>query len=127
MKIKVIVFGAAGRMGSRIVSLAVESSHFDIVGAVETANHPEIGKDILEPIEIFGLQKFEDSAVVIRARLTTQPLKQWGLQREFNRRVKNIFDERGIEIPFPHRTIYMGEPKQGTAAPMHVKLLKQES
>ncbi len=46
MKIKVVVFGAAGRMGRRIVSLAVESGQFDIVGAVETANHPDIGKDI---------------------------------------------------------------------------------
>ena len=46
MKIKVIVFGAAGRMGSRIVSLAVESGQFDIVGAVESGKHPDIGKDI---------------------------------------------------------------------------------
>ena len=93
----------------------------------EMRNDPEIGKDILEPIEIFGLQKFDDSAVIIRARLTTKPLKQWGLKRQFNRRVKKAFDERGIEIPFPHRTIYMGEPKEGTAAPMHVKLHQQES
>ena len=83
-------------------------------------NDPEIGKSILEPIEIFGLQKFDDSAIVIRARLTTKPLKQWGLKREFNRRVKKAFDERGIEIPFPHRTIYMGEPKEGPSPPMHV-------
>lgn len=83
-------------------------------------NDPEIGKGILEPIEIFGLQKFDDSAVVIRARLTTKPLKQWGMKREFNRRVKKAFDERGIEIPFPHRTIYVGEPKAGPSAPMNV-------
>ena len=67
MKIKVIVFGAAGRMGSRIVSLAVESSHFDIVGAVETANHPEIGKDIgllamSEPVGIILQDKPPKSA-----------------------------------------------------------------
>lgn len=57
MKIKVVVFGAAGRMGGRIISLAIESGQFDIVGAVETGNHPDIGKDIgilvmSEPIEI---------------------------------------------------------------------------
>ena len=46
MKIKVVIFGAAGRMGSRMVSLAIESGQFDIVGAVETGNHPDIGKDI---------------------------------------------------------------------------------
>jgi len=87
---------------------------------------PEYGKNILEPIEVFGLQKFDDSAIVIRARLTTKPLKQWGLKREFNRRVKRVFDERGIEIPFPHRTIYMGEPKQGPAAPLHVQVKEKK-
>ena len=91
----------------------------------EMRNDPEIGKGILEPIEIFGLQKFDDSAVVIRARMTTKPLKQWGLKREFNRRIKKVFDERGIEIPFPHQTIYMGEPKKGKPAPMHIHLDKE--
>ena len=67
MKIKVIVFGAAGRMGRRIVSLAVESGHFDIVGAVETANHPDIGKDIgilamSEPIGVILQDKPPKSA-----------------------------------------------------------------
>ncbi|MGD9074971.1 MAG: mechanosensitive ion channel family protein [Desulfobacteraceae bacterium] len=88
----------------------------------EMQDDPEYGKNILEPIEIFGLHKFDDSAIVVRARLTTKPLKQWGLKREFNRRVKRVFDERGIEIPFPHRTLYMGEPKQGPAAPLNVQL-----
>jgi small conductance mechanosensitive channel len=85
-------------------------------------NDPEYSKNILEPIEIFGLQKFDDSAIVVRARLTTTPLKQWGLKREFNRRLKRVFDERGIEIPFPHRTIYMGEPKTASAPPLQVQL-----
>ncbi len=85
-------------------------------------NDPEYSKNILEPIEIFGLHKFDDSAIVVRARLTTKPLKQWGLKREFNRRLKRVFDERGIEIPFPHRTIYMGDPKQGPPAPLHIQV-----
>lgn len=88
----------------------------------EMRNDPEYGKSILEPMEVFGLQKFDDSAIIIRVRMTTQPLKQWGVKREFNRRVKNNFDKRGIEIPFPHRTIYMGEPKQGYAPPVNVRL-----
>jgi len=45
MKSKLVVIGAAGRMGRRIVALAAESGRFDIVGAVESAGHPEIGKD----------------------------------------------------------------------------------
>jgi len=93
----------------------------------EMQSDPEYGKSILEPLEVFGLQSFDDSAVVIRVRLTTKPLKQWGLKREFNRRVKKAFDERGIEIPFPHRTIYLGEPKKGPAAPLNVQLREQKT
>ena len=42
---KLLVVGAGGRMGRRIVSLAVESGEFEIVGAVEAPGHPDIGKD----------------------------------------------------------------------------------
>ncbi len=45
MKPKLVVVGAAGRMGRRIVSLAAESAEFDIVAAVERKHHPDIGKD----------------------------------------------------------------------------------
>lgn len=83
---------------------------------------PEYGKSILEPLEIFGLDRFEDSSVVIRARFMTKPLKQWSIRREFNRRLKKAFDERDIEIPFPHRTVYMGLPKEGPAPPLEVNL-----
>jgi len=83
---------------------------------------PEFGGDILEPIEVLGLDKFADSAVVIRARTKTRPIKQWGIGREFNRRLKKAFDEAGVEIPYPHVTLYMGEDKQGSAPPMHVDL-----
>jgi small-conductance mechanosensitive channel len=64
---------------------------------------------ILEPIEIFGVDDFADSAVNIKARLKTQPLQQWTVGREYRRRLKKAFDAAGIEIPFPHRTLYMGE------------------
>ena len=87
---------------------------------------PEYGPDILEPLEIFGLDRFEDSAVIIRTRFKTKPLKQWGIKREFYRRLKKVFDERGIEIPFPHRTLYMGEPKEGPSPPLYVRMQEQK-
>jgi small conductance mechanosensitive channel len=93
----------------------------------EMREDPAYQADILEPLEVFGLDRFEDSAIIIRARFKTRPLKQWGIKREFNRRMKRIFDERGIEIPFPHRTIYMGEPKEGAAAPLHLEIDKEKS
>ncbi|MEE8172075.1 MAG: mechanosensitive ion channel family protein, partial [Alphaproteobacteria bacterium] len=76
---------------------------------------PEYGPNILEPTDIMGLDRFEDSAVVVRARLKTAPGHQWAIKREYNRRLKAAFDERGIEMPFPHQTIYFGEDKEGRA------------
>lgn len=70
---------------------------------------PEYGKKILEPLQVLGVQDFADSAVVIRSLFTTKPMEQWGIGREFRRRIKNTFDAKGIEIPFPHQTIYLGE------------------
>ena len=75
---------------------------------------------ILEPIEILGLDRFADSAVIVRARTKTKPIEQWAVGREFNRRLKRAFDERNIEIPFPHRTLYMGQEKNGSAPVLRV-------
>ncbi len=93
----------------------------------EMQRDPEYGKDILEPLEILGVDKFADSAVIIRARITTKPIRQWAVGREFNRRMKKTFDARNIEIPFPHHTVYMGVPKTGDAAALNVRLDSSES
>lgn len=75
----------------------------------ELKNDPELGEHIIEPIEVFGLDKFGDSAIVIKARLKTKPIQQWTVGRAFNGRLKKAFDRNNIEIPFPHRSIYWGE------------------
>ena len=69
----------------------------------------QLGRKILEPIEILGVDAFGESEVVIKARIKTLPIEQWGVGREYRRRLKKAFDQNGIEIPFPHRTLYMGE------------------
>jgi small conductance mechanosensitive channel len=69
---------------------------------------PRVGPSILEPIEIFGVDDFKESEVTIKARLKTRPMQQWDVGREYRRRLKKAFDARGIEIPFPHRSLYMG-------------------
>ncbi len=62
-------------------------------------------------MNILGVDDFGDSGVTIRMFFTTLPQKQWSVAREFRLRVKKAFDERGIEMPFPHRTIYIGTPE----------------
>lgn len=68
-------------------------------------NDPAYSGKILEPMEIMGVDAFADSAVVIKARIKTKPIQQWSVGREYRRRLKKAFDEKGIEIPFPHRTL----------------------
>lgn len=87
----------------------------------EMRSDPDYKTDILEPIEVLGLNQFGDSALIIKARNKTVPAQQWRVAREFNRRLKKKFDERNIEIPFPHRTIYMGQDKQGQAPPLYMR------
>jgi moderate conductance mechanosensitive channel len=75
---------------------------------------------VLQPMEMLGLDAFTDSAVIIKCRLKVRPGSQWMIGREFRRRLKNRFDELGIEIPFPHQTIYFGQDRSGEAPPVHV-------
>jgi small conductance mechanosensitive channel len=86
----------------------------------ELQQDSEFGPDILEPLEILGVDQFADSAVIIKARMKTKPIRQWAIGREFNRRMKKRFDERNIEIPFPHTTLYFGEPREGNPPPLHI-------
>jgi small conductance mechanosensitive channel len=81
----------------------------------EMAEDLTLGVDIITPLVVQGVQSLDDSAVIIRAKMRVSPGTQWGMKREFNRRLKNRFDELGIEIPFPQRAITFGEDKKGNA------------
>lgn len=92
----------------------------DIDRALETFR--EIGRELWEDPEwrpllveepvVPGVERFEDSGVVIRLMAKTLPLKQWDTARELRRRIKNRLDDVGIEIPFPHRTLYWGDGQE---------------
>ena len=90
---------------------------FDVmreVGAQMRASEAFTAK-ILDDIDIAGVENWADSAVTLRCRFKTAALEQWGVRREFLRRLKDAFDARGIEIPYPHLTLYAGQDKQGHA------------
>jgi len=75
----------------------------------ELRKDPHFGPLMVDDIEIFGVDQFADSAVIIKGRIRTKPIKQWDVGREYRRRLKNLFDEKGVEIPVPHRSIYINE------------------
>ncbi len=80
-----------------------------------------LGPFMLEEPEIFGVDKFDSSAVIIKGRIRTKPIRQWQVGREYLRRIKLAFDNAGIEIPFPHQTLYFGEASK----PIEVALLEK--
>lgn len=81
----------------------------------------EHGAEIVGPFEMHGVVELGDSAVVIRGRIKTRPGMQWGVGRAYTEIVKQVLDAAGIEIPFPHLTLYMGEDKDGSAPPLHIR------
>jgi small conductance mechanosensitive channel len=79
--------------------------------AGELQSDPQYGSAMLEPIEIIGVDAFADSAVIIKARIKTLPIRQWLVGREYRRRLKKAFEAENIEFPFPQRTVHVGEAK----------------
>jgi len=80
---------------------------------------PEWRDRMVADLEVLGVDKWGDSAVVLRARLrVVPPIQQWNVKREFLKRLKKAYDERGIEIPFPQLTIHAPflEKKPASAA-----------
>ena len=89
----------------------------EIIAAIteDMRKDEKFGQMILEPVDIGGVDQFGDSAVTIRARIKTRPVTQWGVAREFRRRLKKRFGELGIEIPYPQRTVHIAGPWPGAA------------
>jgi small conductance mechanosensitive channel len=81
---------------------------------------PDFARVIIGPLDWHGVTTLGDSAVTLRARIRTRPGNQWAVGRAYNEAVKRRFDEAGVEIPFPHMTVWFGEDKQGEAPPVRM-------
>ena len=93
------------------------------VGSAMRAD-PAFAPRLLDELEIAGVESWAESAVVIRCRFKCMPLEQWSVRREYLRRLKHAFDAKGIEIPFPHVTLYAGQDKQGSAPDFPLRLVQ---
>ncbi len=82
--------------------------------------------NILAPLEVAGVTALANSSVNVRVRIKTTPGMQWAIGRAYNRLVKLHFDAKGIEIPFPHTTLYFGQDKTGSAPPANLRVMQQD-
>lgn len=81
---------------------------------------PDWADRIAGDLEMAGVDQLGESALVILCRFKVMPLEQRGVRREFLCRLKKAFDAAGIEIPFPHLTLYAGQDKDGHALPLRL-------
>ncbi|MBD3166609.1 mechanosensitive ion channel [bacterium] len=95
--------------------------------ATALRDDPDVGEWILEDADILGITELADSAVVYRVRMKTETGRQWAVQRKYLYYVKRRFDREGVEIPYPHLTVYLGQDKEGSAAPLRVKRIDSDS
>ncbi len=58
---------------------------------------------------LMRVDEFGDSGIVIKMVGETEPIKQWDVMGEFRLRIKKVFDQEGIEIPWPHVKLYLGD------------------
>ena len=99
---------------------------FDVIRevAAEIRADEILGPLILDDLDLAGVDAWADSAVTIRFRIKVQPLQQWTVKRAFLLRLKKEFDHLGIEIPFPHLTLYPGQARDGSAPPLQLSIQK---
>ncbi len=88
--------------------------------AAELRSDQVFGPRILEDLEIAGVESWADSAVIIRCRFKVKALEQWAIRRQYLQRLKREFDKQGIEIPFPHMTLYAGQDRKASPFPLKI-------
>jgi small conductance mechanosensitive channel len=94
--------------------------------AAELRQDPDYASQLLDDLQVLGVDSLADSAVVIKVRIKTVPIQQWGVARELRRRIKKAFDAKGIEIPFPHMSLYFGEASKPFAVQVAEALAKRQ-
>ncbi len=101
------------------IGVAYDSDIAEVKAAMQDAFDGLMQTDaktaILEPLDIQGVTLFGDSAINVRARIKTLPGSQWGIGRKYNELIKEAFERRGIEIPFPQVTYHVGVDGQADA------------
>ena len=76
----------------------------------EMAEEPYWKEALLTAPQVLRVDAFEDSGIAIKVLGETKPIRQWEVMGELRRRIKRVFDEEGIEIPWPHTKVYFGTP-----------------
>ncbi len=89
----------------------------------EMLQHPEYGKDFLQPFKSQGVFDVDESGIIVRGKFMTKPGKQFTIRREIYQAVQKKFEEAGIE--FARRQVIVQVPGMEVASPEERKRLEQ--
>jgi len=93
----------------------------------DLAIDPQFKDSILKPIQFVRVDKFAESAIVIKMLGDTKVLKQWEVAGEFRKRLKIAFDNESIEIPFPQRVVHYAKEPENKGTEIKNLPLKKET
>lgn len=102
------------------VAIPVEEDSDRVIQAMQDAaatlrDDTAFRQDILEPLEVYGIDAWEPGQVTIKARIKTVPLKQWNVGRELRRRITRVFKERDIAVPIPRMDLRIENPPESSS------------
>jgi small-conductance mechanosensitive channel len=86
--------------------------------ADEVWQDSELGQFVLDEPEMWGVEQLAADGIILRLVVKTAPLEQWKVARELRRRLKDAFDDEGIEIPFPQRSLWLRTDADPAATPV---------
>ena len=93
------------------VAYKEDISHvYQVINGVcqELKDDPDFGTNLTTIPSAMRVSDLGAHGVDICIRGFTKPGEQWGLTGELRKRIKNRFDQEGIEIPWPHTKVYFG-------------------
>ena len=90
----------------------------------QLAADPELGKHILEPLKMQGVDQFGDFAIQIRIKFMTKPGENFVIRRRAMAMIKKTFDANGIEFAFPTVQVAGGGEPTAAVARQGLELVK---
>ncbi len=85
--------------------------------AKELRSDPSVYRSLWSPLELQGVESFDNGQAILRFRFKTAPIKQWEVQRAFNLRLRRRLDQAGLELAMPRLNVQLSRVRQPRAEP----------
>ncbi|HBI26717.1 MAG TPA: mechanosensitive ion channel protein MscS, partial [Peptococcaceae bacterium] len=105
------------RSGMGVVLEVAVALEVDLDRAIDIINNichevaEERSDQVVDEPQVLGVTRLDSSGATIQIFGKVNPMQQWSFGRELRKRIKEAFDQEGIEIPYPHRVLINKQEK----------------